>query len=112
MFMFKFVKKVSIVAEDARYDMMFQKILEERNTRYDNPMVTLGQNYIRPTGQQRIIIMPTSRPNYFADYSCLSADLDNELAEEFLAMLEEEPDMNMWFCKDQLNYAAKYGKLI
>lgn len=108
----KFASKISVVAEDARYDVMFENILEERNTRDDNPMVTLGQKYIRPIGKQQVTIIPTSRPNYFGDYCCLSAELDNKVAADFEEALKEEPDMVMWFAKDMLSYAKKYGKLI
>ena len=104
--------KISVVAQDARYDVVFENVFEVRNTRDDDPMVTYGRNYSYPIGKQQITIVPTSRPNYFKDYSELSVELDNELAAEFELALREEPDMVMWFAKDMLSYANKHGKLI
>ena len=108
---YRFAEKLMVKAPDCEYNVLFENILEKHNTRYDDPMVTLGRDYVRPACRQQITIIP-GRLNCFRDNETLEAELDNELAAEFRQLFVDEPDMNMWFAKDELRYAAKYGKLI
>lgn len=108
---YKFAERFTVTAPDSEYDVVFENVFERRNTRYDNPMVTIGQNYLKPLCKQRITIIP-GRNNVFRDYKTLEAELDNEASADFRQMLIDEPYIKMWFVKDELSYAAKYGKLI
>ena len=109
--MYKPAETIHVVALDCEYDVVFENEIERRNTRDDDPMVTLGQDYLMPTCRQRITIVP-GRKNYFRDYKKMERVLDNALAYDFKQMFQEEPNMNMWFAKDNLSYAAYSGHLI
>ena len=73
---YRFAERLMVKAPDCEYNVLFENVLEKHNTRYDDPMVTLSQDYVHPACRQHITIIP-GRLNYF---------MDNETLEELCAL--------------------------
>ncbi len=78
-----------------------------------NPMCDSFNTFIEKTGKQRISVVATDKfHNMNDDYEPFVVELDTELARKVIAaIINDEKDL-LWFTKDRLSYAAKYGDVI
>ena len=104
---------MSICALDAWFDLTVETIRGKVHAMDIDPMCDAYNVYDRDTGNVRVTVTPTDKfHNYFDDYESLSVVLDKNLARELVKRIRDNDDDKMWFVKDQLSYAAKYGKVI
>ena len=110
---YKPVMTMSIYAEDAYFDIFVEQKYVRCNAMDLNPMCDAYNVYNIKQDEVRITVKPTDKfHNYFEDYETLTVELPVELGRQVIAAIRDEEDDKMWFTKDRLCYAAKYGKVL
>lgn len=105
------IAQVTVKAKDAKYDVWLFEEFEKGKLWEIEPMCDSFNTYQKPTGKTMVEIMPDAGKNEFDDYKSLRGIMSAELAHQVLVSIIAE-NKAMWFAKDMVSYAEKYGKLI
>lgn len=112
-FYYKKTLTMSIYADDAYFKILVEKEYEEFPAWAINHNCDSFNTVAEETGKIRITVTPSNNfNNRFDDYETLVVELPIELARDVIAAIRDDDNDSMWFTKDRLNYAAKYGKVI
>lgn len=107
----KNVLTLSIYGKDAYFDVKVDVEYGRFSAMDRDPMCDAYNMYTEKTGKVYITVIPTDPfHNAFNDMESYSVRLDTELAREVVTNIRDDDDDAMWFTKDRLSYAAKYGK--
>lgn len=102
---------LSICGKDAYFDVKVDVEYGRFSAMDRDPMCDAFNTYTEKTGKVYITVVPTDPfHNYFNDMASYSVRLGAELAREVIANIRDDDDDAMWFTKDRLCCAAKYGK--
>lgn len=107
------VLTMSIYAEDAYFDITVE-VEREKVPAWTEDKNCDAHNIIhRKTGKVRVTLTPTDKfHNNFMDYETLSVIMDVAVARELVRTIKADGEDKMWFTKDRISFAAKYGKII
>lgn len=107
------VLTLSIYGKDAYFDVKVDVEYGRFSAMDRDPMCDAYNMYTEKTGKVKVSVIPTDKfHNCFSDYETCSVYVDTEIARELIAAIRNDDDDSMWYTKDRLSYAAKYGKVI
>ena len=105
------VLTMSICGKDAYFDVKVDVEYGRFSAMDRDPMCDAYNIYTEKTGKVYVTVIPTDPfRSALNDMESYTVCLNTELAREVIANIRDDEDDAMWFTKDRLSYAAKYGK--